>query len=116
MKKVMMTIGTLVLVMTMVACNGNVDSNGLSKKYNPKADADTFISKVCDCEKLENDDEIEACLVDALGMMEALEQKYKDDEEANAIIEEAVENCECQDAMGSLFFYALFSGMGSEEE
>lgn len=115
MKKVMMTIGALVLVMAMASCDGFGNSDGGKNKYNPKGDADKFISKVCDCGNIEDDAKAEACYAEALELMNALEEKYKDDEEANEIISQAIEDCECEEAMGTLFLYAMFAGLADED-
>ena len=114
MKKVMMTIGARVLVMAMASCDGFGNSDGGKNKYNPKGDADKFISKVCDCGSIEDEAKAEACYTEALEMMNALEEKYKDDDEANAIIEDAIENSECEEAMQTMFWIALFSGFSEE--
>lgn len=73
MKKVLLSVGALVLVAAMAGCSGG-----------PAAEGKAVAKKACECQKLSKDDtksaEAEACIEEWGEMLKAAYEKYENDE------------------------------------
>lgn len=111
MRKVLLSLSALALVFALASCGGT------SKNY--QKDIDNVMTKLCSCGDLTDDmdaDEQYDCMMEAYDMIEALDDKYGDNEAAISYFEQALDECECPKTLQTLYFIMALSNNEIDED
>lgn len=83
MKKVLLSISAIAMVVMLASCGGY------------KSDAKKITNKMCKCGKIEDPEKKTECIKDLKDLSNKLDDKYKEDKEAQEYIIKAILESEC---------------------
>ena len=111
MRKILLSLSAIAMVFAMASCGGS------SKSY--QKDIDNVMTKMCSCGDISDDTDADAqydCLMEAFSMIEGMDEKYGDNEEAISYFEKALDECECPETLQTLYLIMALNSMGEEGE